>query len=56
MEKKKEATIGFRVRRNGKENGSFYRVWGLEGTEKKMETTVMGYIGATVRIHSFIPS
>ena len=24
--------------------------------EKKMETTIMGYIGTTIRIHSFIPS
>ena len=24
--------------------------------EKKMETTTMGYIGTTIRIHSFIPS
>ena len=38
-----ETTIGFRV-------------WGLEGMEKKLETTRMGYMGTTVRIHSFIPS
>ena len=33
-------------------------VWlaGNEGKEKKMETAVMGYIGTTMRIHSFIPS
>ena len=24
--------------------------------EEKMETTIMGYIGTTMRIHSFIPS
>ena len=24
--------------------------------EKKMETTIMGYKGTTIRIHSFIPS
>ena len=24
--------------------------------EKKMEATVMGYVGTTIRIHSFIPS
>ena len=24
--------------------------------EKNMETTIMGYIGTTIRIHSFIPS
>ena len=29
---------------------------GNEGREKKMETTIMGYIGTTVRIHFFIPS
>ena len=23
--------------------------------EKKMETTIMGYMGTTIRIHSFIP-
>ena len=27
-----------------------------EGMEKNMETTIMGYIGTTIRIHSFIPS
>ena len=41
MEKKMETTMGF---------------FGVEGIEKKMETTTMGYIGTTVRIHSFIPS
>ena len=32
---------------------------GNEGIEKKMETTettTMGYIGTTIRIHPFIPS
>ena len=29
---------------------------GNEGMEKKMETIIMGYIGITTRIHSFIPS
>ena len=24
--------------------------------EKKMDTTIMGYIGTIIRIHSFIPS
>ena len=24
--------------------------------EKKMETIIMGYIGTTIRMHSFIPS
>ena len=24
--------------------------------EKKMNNTIMGYIGTTIRIHSFIPS
>ena len=24
--------------------------------EKKMETTMMGYVGTTIRIHSFFPS
>ena len=28
---------------------------GNAGVEKKMETIIMGYIGATIRIHSFIP-
>ena len=40
MEKKMETNIGLRV-------------WGL-AMEKKMETTIMGYIGTA--IHSFIPS
>ena len=26
-----------------------------KGMDKKMETTIVGYIGITVRIHSFIP-
>ena len=29
---------------------------GTEGMEKKMETTILGCIGTTRRIHSFIPS
>ena len=29
---------------------------GNEGMEKKTETTILGYIGSSVRIHSFIPS
>ena len=29
---------------------------GNEGMEKNMETAIMGYIGTTIRIHSFIPS
>ena len=33
-----------------------FRVQGLEGMEKKMETTIMGYIGTTVMVDSFIPS
>ena len=27
-----------------------------EGMDKKMDITIMGYIGITVRIHFFIPS
>ena len=42
MVKNMETTIGFRV--------------GNEGMEKNMETTIMGYIGTTVRIHSLVPS
>ena len=36
----------------------FLGLWlaGNEGREKKMETTIMGYIEATVRIHSHTPS
>ena len=30
--------------------------FGQLGMEKNMETTIMGYIGSTKRIHSFIPS
>ena len=29
---------------------------GNEGMEKKMEITIMGYMGTTIRIHYFIPS
>ena len=34
------------------------RLWlvGNEGMEKKVETTIMCYIGIAIRIHSFIPS
>ena len=28
--------------------------WG-DAMEKKIETTIMGYVGITIRIHSFIP-
>ena len=33
-------------------------VWlaGNEGVANNMETTIMGYIGTPVRIHSFTPS
>ena len=50
MDKKTETTITGKCRVLGS------RVWGVEGMEKTMETTMMGYIGTTVRIHSFIPS
>ena len=29
---------------------------GNEGMERNMETAILGYIGITIRIHSFIPS
>ena len=29
---------------------------GNEGMEKRMQTTIVGHIGTTIRIHSFIPS
>ena len=29
---------------------------GNEGMEKKMATTIMGCVGTTIGIHSFIPS
>ena len=29
---------------------------GNEGMKKNMETTIMGYVGTTIRIHSFIHS
>ena len=36
----------------------FPETWfaGSEGREKNMETTLTGYIGTTIGIHSFIPS
>ena len=34
----------------------YLRLAGNEGMEKKMETTILGYIGTTLRMHSFIPS
>ena len=33
---------------------TFLWLAGNEGMEKKMETTIMGYIGTTIRIHSFL--
>ena len=36
--------------------GGYLWLAGNEGIEKQMETTIMGYIGTTIRIHSFIPS
>ena len=35
---------------------SYLGLAGCERMEKTMETTTMGYIGTTLRIHSFIPS
>ena len=35
---------------------SYLWVAGNEGMDKTMETTMMGYIKTTIRIHSFIPS
>ena len=35
---------------------SYLGLAGNERMEKTMETTTMGYIGTTLRIHSFIPS
>ena len=40
---------------NGKENGKYYSGFRV-GMEKKMETTIMGYIGTSIRVRSFIPS
>ena len=34
----------------------FPLVAGNEGMEKKMETTIMGHLGTSRRIHSFLPS
>ena len=44
MEKKMKTTIGFRL------------YGGNEGMQTKMKTAIMGYIGTTIEIHSFIPS
>ena len=43
--------LGFRVW------GLGFRVWlaGNGGMEQDMETTIMGYIGTTMSIYSFIP-
>ena len=35
---------------------TYLRLAGNEGMDKKMETTITGCIGTTLRIHSFIPS
>ena len=38
-----------------KSKASYFRLAGNEGM-KNMETSLMGYVGTTMRIHSFIPS
>ena len=38
-----------------KEFRSYLWLAGNEGLQKGMEATIVGYIGATVRIHSFTP-
>ena len=46
-------SLGFR--RNGKGHGNYhngFKVQCLEGVEKKMESTTMGYIGTSIRILS----
>ena len=43
-----EGLLGFRIHLS-----SFS---GNGGMEETMETTIVGYIGTTMRIHSFIPS
>ena len=54
--KKMETTVlGLGFRRNGKGHGNYHnglRVQCLERVEKKMESTIMGYIGTTIRILS----
>ena len=36
---------------NGKENGNYRDYWGYIGVmEKKMETTIMGYIGYIINL------
>ena len=41
----------------GQMGGELTYLWlaGNEGIDKKMETTIIGHLGTTVRIHPFIP-
>ena len=51
--------LGFRVWGLGfMIHGPYSYIWlaGNEGLEPKVETVIVGYIGTTIRIHSFIPS
>ena len=50
MEKKMETTIGYNgLYRDYYKDSGLYRFWGFnEGMEKKMETTIVGYIGFRV--------
>ena len=48
---------------NGKENGNHYLgfrayLWlaGSEEMEKNMETTIIGFVGTTIRLPSSVPS
>ena len=36
--------------------GFGFRIQGLEGTGKTTATTIMGYIGTVIVIHSFMPT
>ena len=50
----------WKIKRKMKWKLGVYRgcLWlaGNEGMQKILETTIMGYMGTTIRIHSFIPS
>ena len=60
MEKKMETTIILGLYRdNGKENGNYFIIAGYIGViwgimEKKMETTIMGYMGGCQNYDPFL--
>ena len=51
-------SVAFRTLQQAGDAPGFTGLWfaGNEGMEKKMEATIIGYVGTTIRIHFFIQS